>query len=122
MGGDGTLERAAAIRARKEALGMPDAMLAREANLSRGVVDRAMHGRSVLPASLGAMEAALDRVEEEAGPPPEPEQTATVELLDGTRVTFTGSAAGVAEAAETFLRRMDDKNVPKGDTGSAAGA
>lgn len=101
---------------------MPDAALAREAKLSRGVVDRAMHGRAVLPASLGAMEAALDRVEEEAGPPPEPEQAATVELPDGTRVTFTGSPAGVAEAAEMFLRRMDDKNIPKGGTRSANGA
>ena len=99
--------RAAAIKERKERLGIPDAKLARIAGISRGVVHRAMRGESVVGSSLGAMEAALDRFEEEtAMDVPDPEPSVTISLTDGTTVTFNGTPGQVSAMAADFLARQ----------------
>ena len=105
MGADET--RAAAIKERKERLGIPDVELARLAGVSRGVVHRAMRGESVMGSSLGAMEAALTRFEEETSMDvPDSEPSVTISLRDGTTVTFTGTAGQVSAMAADFLARQ----------------
>lgn len=92
---------------RTERLGISEHELARRTGLSRGAVRRALAGESVRGATLGAIEAFLDRMEHETGTdlPSLQEMVSVITLPDGTIVKFHGSAEGVVEAATSFLAK-----------------
>lgn len=96
------------IRARRTALGMSVRALAAEAGVDRSRVTTVEDGGSVRSATLGAIEAALSRLEEEVSGPYDHTRdqiTQTIKLPDGTEVTYVGSVDNVVEAAERFLSR-----------------
>lgn len=98
------------IRARRTALGMSVRALAVAAGVDRSRVATVEDGGTVRPSTLGAIEAALAKLEAEMSGPYDkvPEQiTQTIRLPDGTEVVHTGSVDGVIEAAERFLSRRN---------------
>lgn len=58
-------QRGAVIGRRAERLGISVRELAQQAGVSRGAASRAVAGEEVRPATLGQLEAALDRLEAE---------------------------------------------------------
>lgn len=94
------------IRARRMALGMSVTALAKTAGVDRSRVSAAENGASIRSSTLGAIEATLDRAERDrAARGNQADTTSVIELGDGTRVTFVGSAENVVEAAQRFLKR-----------------
>lgn len=91
------------VRDRRLRLGMSGSELARQARVHRNTVaaiEEDIGGRD----KLLAVEATLDRIEEESGIDTPDLVTNTITLPDGTRVVFAGTAEGVADAAARFLR------------------
>lgn len=103
-------EERADIKARRERLGMSQRALEKESGINRATIASAERGGNVNSSSVRSIQAALDRIEREiSGPYDTAEQvTNTMELPDGTRVTFVGSPSNVAEAAARFLAQHKD--------------
>lgn len=94
------------IRTRRMALGMSVTALAKLAGVDRSRVSAAESGASVRSSTLGAIEAALSQAEANAASGKGTDgATSILELPDGTKVTFIGSADDVADAARRFLSR-----------------
>lgn len=107
----------AALRARRERLGMSARALEKEAHVNRATIAAAEAGESVRPSSLRMIEAALARLEDEMSGPYDRkgEATSTVELPSGERVTFAGPSDDVViDLVEKFLARQR-KNSGLGD-------
>jgi transcriptional regulator with XRE-family HTH domain len=97
------------IRTRRERLGMSVRALATESGVDRSRIAAAESGHSVRPATLGAIEAALDRLEDEMSGPYDSKDrsTSTVTLPSGERVTFEGPSSDVViDLVEKFLARQ----------------
>lgn len=102
----------AAIRARRMALGLTAKALAAEAGVDRSRVTAVEDGDAVRSSTLGAIDAALARLEEAMSGPYDAATghiTQTIELPDGTKVTIAGPMDNVVEAAERFLRRNTEQ-------------
>lgn len=92
------------LRQRREALGLSVRQLASLAQVDRGRLAALESGDPAVRAStIGAVRSTLERLEHEMGEDTPDLVTNTIELPDGTKVTFVGSADGVAEAASKFL-------------------
>ena len=92
------------IRMRREALGLSVRELALKATVDRATLTKLEAGDPTVRAStIGAVRTCLDRLEQEVGQDTPDLVTNTIELPDGTKVTFAGPADGVAEAASRFL-------------------
>lgn len=94
------------IAARMERMGISQSELAKLAEIDRGALRRALDDKpSTSPRTWGRVERTLDQLEHELGMDDDApgRVTSTVSLPTGERVTFTGDAAGVAEAATRFL-------------------
>lgn len=97
------------VRARRERLGMSVRALAVEAGVDRSRIAAAESGQPVRTSTMGAIEAALDRLEEEMSGPfdRKDRSVSTVELPSGERVTFEGpSSDAVIDLVEKFLARQ----------------
>jgi len=98
------------IKARREALGLTGRQFATLAHVDRGRLAKFEKGEgksNARPSWVGGVLATLARLEEEIGGDTPDLITNTIELPDGTRVTFAGPADGVAEAATRFLASRD---------------
>lgn len=100
------------IRQRRVALGLTARELAERAGVDRSRVAAVESGGNVRASTLGALDAALTRIEQELSGPYDQDAdqiTSTLELPDGTRVTFAGSAETVVDAVRRFQasRRRD---------------
>lgn len=93
------------LRRRRESLGLSVRQLASLAQVDRGRLSALESSDPAVRAStIGAVRSTLDRLEHEMGQTDTPDLvTNTIELPDGTKVTFVGPADGVAEAAAKFL-------------------
>lgn len=92
------------LKRRREALGLSVRQLASLAKVDRGRLGALERGEpGVRPSTIGAVRSALERLEQELGQDSPDLVTNTIELPDGTKVTFVGPADGVAEAAAHFL-------------------
>lgn len=89
-------------RARREALGLSKRRAAQATGVSRPTIDKVEDDDPTADElSVSRLMAAYARLENRD---PEPVEIVNViELEDGTRVTFTGSPDGVAEAAARFI-------------------
>ena len=98
--------RGRALQRRAERLGASARDLAKLTGLSRGAVDRAFSGVPVRGATLGLIEATLDRLENGTHAVLSdgvPTVVSNVTLLSGTTISFTGTPTAVAESAAHFL-------------------
>lgn len=93
----------ARIQARRMALGMTVKDLAELAGVDRGRLAKIEAGENARTSTIGAIEAALTQVEEEVSGPYDDPITSTIELPDGTKITWQGSREGVAEEVRRFL-------------------
>lgn len=93
------------VRRRRMALGYSLRQLGTEAGVDRVRISSIEKGEQVTELVLSRVLTTLDRLERFHGVDDPDEVVNVLELPDGTRVTFTGSPEGVAEAAENFLRR-----------------
>lgn len=95
------------IRARRMALGMSVTALGKAAGVDRSRVSAAESGSAIRSSTLGAIEAALDEAEKARanGGDGQPRVTSLLELPDGTKITFIGSAEDVADAARRFAAK-----------------
>lgn len=93
------------LKQRRLQLGLSLSELSRLSKVDRGVIAKLEAGGStVRETTIGAVSAALDRMEHETGQDTPDIVTSTIELPDGTRITFSGPADGVAEAAARYVR------------------
>jgi DNA-binding Xre family transcriptional regulator len=92
--------RGADIAARMDRLGISARELAQRVDLDRQSVTRAREGKA-RPATFGAIEAYLDRLEGEIGPDDASRAVTTIELPGGIRVTYKG---GTPEEAARFAQ------------------
>lgn len=109
------------IARRMDRLGISTRELAQRVDVDRQTVARARSGES-RPATFGAIEAFLDRLEAEIHGERIDEHTTTattIVLPDGTQVTYSGgTAADAAEFARTFLANRRRASEPR-DTSRA---
>lgn len=104
----GDIDLGKRIRARRVALGMSVTGLAKAAGVDRSRISAAESGASIRSSTLGAIETALEQAEKgrvTGGTEGRAGVTSHLELPDGTRVTFIGSAEDVADAARRFASR-----------------
>lgn len=89
---------------RREALRMSVRQLHEATGIARGTIAKIEHDDpSVEDFTVERLARELDRLERRHGIENPDQVLQVVELPDGTRVTHTGSPAGVAEAAARFL-------------------
>ena len=89
---------------RMDRLGLSASDLEELTGVDRESIARAREGRSQAK-TYGRLEAALERVETGIGPDEPDAMIATVDLADGTRITFKGvTPEEAARAAAEFLR------------------
>lgn len=101
--------RALRLRQRMDRLGLADRELSRLSGVNRGTIHKALRGES-RSSTYGRLERVLDQLERDANDgdllPDHEEYVATLELVDGTRVTFTGmTPEEAARAAKVFLEQ-----------------
>jgi transcriptional regulator with XRE-family HTH domain len=92
------------IKDRREALGISLRELAKLTPVDRGRLSLLEKGDPAIgPTFIGAVTSTLERLELLVGQDTPDVVTSTIDLPDGTKVTFSGPADGVAEAATRFL-------------------
>lgn len=97
------------LKRRRTSLGYTQGALAIEAGVDRGAVIRAeKDDPRTSEGTILKLRSALEKLERRYGLERPDEIVNVIELPDGTRVRFTGSPSGVAEAAKAFLRDGDD--------------
>ena len=105
MGGD-----AERLRVRTERLGISDSQLARESGVNRDTIAAIKGGQGFRRSSLTKIEAALERLEQEAGMEPPPAQADLIEFeiqVPGEpSATVVVRGAGAEEAVARLLRRL----------------
>lgn len=98
----------ARIKSRRLALGLSLRAMAEESGVHRTTLTRIESGApGVEEHSMSRVLATLDRLEHRYGLDDPSHTVSVIELPDGSRVTFTGSPDGVAEAAARFLASRD---------------
>lgn len=118
-------QRGINVGQRAERLGISVRELSDKAGVSRGATSRAVAGEVVRGATLGQLEATLDQIEAEIHGERmnDEERVTTVELPDGTRVTFKGGSASEAvEFAELLLAKLRGSSAASGMTIGQAGS
>ena len=96
--------RGARIKARRSQLGLSVRELAARSGVNRETVTRVEAGEDrVRESSFGPLERTLDDLEQQTGMDTADIVTSTIELPDGTKITFSGAADGVVEAVQKYL-------------------
>lgn len=107
----------AAMRARREALGLSVRALAERAGVDRSRVSAVEEGQSVRSSTLGAIEAALARLEEEVSGPYDEAGPRTVTYRvqfgdQGAHVTIEGEVDDIPELEASVRRLLSEMREP----------
>lgn len=102
---------AAEAARRRAALGFSVRKMAEQTGVHRDSIGRIERGDDTLDRfTVDRYLSALDRLEGRLGMDNPDHVINVIELADGTKVTFTGTSASVADAAAAFLANRDNRD------------